>query len=115
MRYVIVDLDGASRAYFDTRGHILKALRDLEDETPGIAAELHVVTYDDSGARIRSPEPADSLLGSPVLDWSDVMPPAPPADVLIGGTVAHTRTAPTRPQAGPLSVGASTGPAVVPA
>jgi len=115
MRYVIVDLDGASRAYFDARGPALKALQELEEETQGIAAELYLVAYDDDGARVRGPEPADELLRAWVLDWSDVMPMAQPAAILIGGTVAQTHTSPSPPPPGRLSVGASRQPEEVPA
>lgn len=118
MRYVIVDLDGASRAYFGTRGEVLNELRHLEDETPGIATELYVAVYGDDGGPRKAPELADELLTNPVLDWSDVLPPAPPADVLIGSKIAHGTLAKTSRTSRPeirLSAGVSTPPGGVPA
>lgn len=77
MRYVLVDLDGASRDYFSTRGAAHLALEEIEAEAPGSASELYVVTYDDDGVRQGDPERGDELLTRPeivfsgVLDWSD--------------------------------------------
>jgi len=68
MRYVIVDLDGASREYFGTLGEVLKELRRLEDEAPGIAEELFVAVYGDDGAPRKPLEPAKELLANLVLD-----------------------------------------------
>lgn len=66
MRYVIVDLDGASRDYFRTRGAVREALIEIETEAPGTAAELYVVTYDDD-ERQGEPERGDELLASQVV------------------------------------------------
>lgn len=76
MRYVLVDLDGASRDYFATRGAVHDALCEIELEGEGAAAELYVVTYDDDGSKQGQPERGDELLarGEVVtvgaLDWS---------------------------------------------
>ncbi len=45
MRYVIVDLDGASRDYFDTQDAVGNALREAESDAAGAAADLYVVAY----------------------------------------------------------------------
>lgn len=65
MRYVIVDLDGASRDYFSSRGAVREALREAERDTPGIAAELYVIRYDGEGKRFGDPERGDELLRVP--------------------------------------------------
>lgn len=62
MHYVTVDLEGASRDYFDTRESLLDALRQIEVETPGATVELYVVTYDDAGVPQGEPERADEAL-----------------------------------------------------
>ena len=77
MRYVIVDLDGASRGHYSTRGAVRDALRDAEQDHPGIAEELYVTTYDDDRARVGKPERGDELLAEKVVisettfDWSE--------------------------------------------
>jgi hypothetical protein len=68
MRYVIVDMDGASRDYFSRRDDVREALRELEDEHPGIADDLLVMSYGDDGQRIGEPEPAVEVLASVVLE-----------------------------------------------
>lgn len=62
MRYVIVDLHGASRDYFDALGDVGSALREAEDDEPGIAAELYVVAYAESGERPAAPVRGDEWL-----------------------------------------------------
>lgn len=62
MRYVIVDLDGASRDYFSDRQALVDELRELEAEQPGSAIEFYVVSYDDDGLRVDEPERADEVL-----------------------------------------------------
>lgn len=77
MRYVIVDLDGAARDHLSNRTDVREALREAEDDTAGIAAELYVMTYDAYGDRVGSPERGDELLAGAttvvraVMDWSD--------------------------------------------
>jgi len=61
MRYVIVDLEGASRDYFETREAVREALGEAERDWPGAAAELYVVTYD-AGVELGEPERGDELL-----------------------------------------------------
>ena len=62
MRFVIVDLEGASRDYFSDRGDLVDALLELEVEHAGTATELFVVTYDDEGERLAEPERGDEVL-----------------------------------------------------
>lgn len=62
MRYVIVDLEGASRDYFATPEAVAEALLEIEADAPSSAAELYVVTYDDDGAQCGDPERGDELL-----------------------------------------------------
>jgi len=62
MRYVIVDMEGASREYFSRREDVRAALRELEAEQPGIAGDLLVLTYDDEGHLIGEPESAVDVL-----------------------------------------------------
>lgn len=64
MRYVIVDLEGASRDYFETSESAREALFEAELDAPGSAAELYVVTYDDTGTESGEPERGDELLRS---------------------------------------------------
>src|SRR5688572_6218775 len=61
MRYVIVDLEGASRDYFDDRQDLVQSLDEIENDHPGITAELFVVAYDAEGARVGKPERADEI------------------------------------------------------
>jgi hypothetical protein len=71
MRYVIVDLEGASRDYFGRRSDVRDALLEHEQERPGAAQELFVAKYDDmSGERIGELERGDEVLASTVLDSS---------------------------------------------
>jgi hypothetical protein len=69
MRYVLVDLEGASRDYFSSRDAAREALLEIEEEAPGASTELYVVAYDDDG-RAGRPERGDELLSTPVLDWA---------------------------------------------
>jgi len=62
MRYAVVDLDGASRDYFDTLDAVASALREAERDVSGAAAELYVVAYDDGGARLADPVRGDEWL-----------------------------------------------------
>lgn len=62
MRFVIVDLEGASRDYFSGRQDLVDALAELEAEQPGTAAEVFIVSYDEAGERVGEPERADELL-----------------------------------------------------
>jgi hypothetical protein len=62
MRYVIVDLDGASRDYFDTLDAVGSALREAESDAPGAAAELYVVAYSDGGDRMAETVRGDEWL-----------------------------------------------------
>jgi hypothetical protein len=47
MEYVLVDLDGASRDYFDTQGAVRAALKEL-----GEAAEFYVLVYNGAGEQL---------------------------------------------------------------
>ena len=69
MRYVIVDMEGASRDYFDTRDDVLEALRGLEEEHPGIAGELLVVTYDDEGRPVGEAESGEEVFKPLILEF----------------------------------------------
>lgn len=62
MRFVIVDLEGASRDYFSQRPDVVEALQELETEQPGTAADFYVVSYDAGGLRIAAPERGDEVL-----------------------------------------------------
>lgn len=70
MRYVIVDMDGASREYFSRRSDVREALLELEQEHAGIANELLVVRYDEDGLRVGEPESSFDVLRHEVLDGS---------------------------------------------
>lgn len=89
MRYVLVDLDGASREHLPTRGAVRMALEEIEADAPGSASELYVVTYDDGGVRQGEPERGDEVLArsqvvfSPALDWSDDESEEPPTELLV--------------------------------
>jgi hypothetical protein len=79
MRYVIVDLDGAAREHLSNRADLRDVLREVEADTPGIAAELYVLTYDAYGDRVGEAERGDELLapsmvicGEPMI-WGDPM------------------------------------------
>lgn len=90
MRYVIVDLDGASRDYFRTRGAVRDALVEIETEAPGTAAELYVMTYDDDDERQGEPERGDELLATRVvirepLDWSTGFEGPPTGALVVAG------------------------------
>ncbi len=118
MRYVIVDLDGASRAYFNTRGEIRSYLQDLRDDDAGIIADLFVVAYAEDGQRVGGPQSAEELVESPVLDWSDVLPVAPSGSSLVAfvlGTQEKIRTSTRAVANAHQHAGASTPPRVVPA
>lgn len=97
MRYVIVDLEGASRDYFATRGAVREALREIEAAAPGTTAELYVVTYDDDDVRRGDAERGDEMIAHPVvlflprLDWreaggSAADEDAPPTTVVSGAS-----------------------------
>lgn len=62
MRYVIVDLDGASRDYFATMEGAREAIYESEVDARGSAAELYVVAYADGGERVGDPVRGDELL-----------------------------------------------------
>jgi hypothetical protein len=64
MRYVIVDLEGASRDYFGERQELIEALEELGGEEPGTTAEVFIVTYDERGDRVGEPERGDEVLDS---------------------------------------------------
>lgn len=61
MRYVIVDLDGASRDYFQAPDAVRSALRDFESDG-GAVEDLFVVAYDANGDRLGSPVRGDDWL-----------------------------------------------------
>jgi hypothetical protein len=88
MRYVLVDLQGASREHFESRDAARNAILELEDEDPGVAGELYVVAYDDDGSQVGEPERGDELLSRPVLNWSDA--PAPDLTNLVRLVAAST-------------------------
>jgi hypothetical protein len=102
MRYVLVDLQGASREYFASRDAARNAILELEDEEQGIAAELYVVAYGDDGGRVGEPERGDELLSRPVLNWSDD-PAADPTSIVrlmatstvVSGASSTTQPPPT--------------------
>ncbi len=62
MRFVIVDLDGASRDYFSERQDVVEALEELESEHAGATGEVFVVTYDEQGSRVGEPERGDEIV-----------------------------------------------------
>ncbi len=62
MRIIMLDLEGASRDYFDSRQELVDALEELEAEEPGTAAELFVATYDDDGRLVAELERGDEVL-----------------------------------------------------
>lgn len=62
MRFVIVDLEGASRDYFSQLPDVVEALEELEAEQPGMAAELFISAYDAAGRLLAEPERGDELL-----------------------------------------------------
>jgi hypothetical protein len=68
MRYVIVDMDGASRDYFSRRKDVRDALRELEGEHPGIVGDLLVVTYGNDGQQIGKSEAAVEVLAAVPLE-----------------------------------------------
>jgi hypothetical protein len=78
MRYVLVDLQGASREHFESRDAARNAVLELEDEDPGVAGEVYMLAYDDDGSQVGEPERGDELLSRPVLNWSD----APALDLM---------------------------------
>lgn len=49
MRYVVVDQEGASRAYFGSLGEVRAWARSLKAEDPEFLSELLLLTYDASG------------------------------------------------------------------
>lgn len=51
-RYVIVDLEGASRDYFDYLDDLAAWLQRATQKHPGVERELLVRTYDDAGKKI---------------------------------------------------------------
>lgn len=62
MRFVIVDLEGASRDYFSDRQDLVDALLELETECPGAAGEVFAMTYDEANERVGEPIRGDELL-----------------------------------------------------
>ena len=62
MRYVIVDLYGASREHLDSAEELMDVLREIEDDAAGSTAELFVVTYDEDGNRLDQTRRADEVL-----------------------------------------------------
>ncbi len=70
MRFVLVDLDGASRDYFADRREVREALVEAEADFQGGAAELYVLTYDDAGNRLGDGIRGDEWLARRVLTGS---------------------------------------------
>jgi hypothetical protein len=62
MRFVIVDLEGASRDYFSEWQDLVEALTELEAEAPGTTEEVFVMTYDEANERCGEPERGDEVL-----------------------------------------------------
>jgi hypothetical protein len=72
MRYVIIDLDGASRGHFDVFSDLLEVIDDVRRDDPEMVDELHVLQYDDDGERVGAPIPALTLLPQNAADVADV-------------------------------------------
>ena len=60
--YVLVDKDGRSREYFDTRDDAIEHLRCEEQGAPGITAGWMLQAYDDDGKEACDTEHAADLL-----------------------------------------------------
>ena len=107
MRYVIVDLEGASRDYFSERQDLVDAIAEVEADQPGAADELFIMTYDEAGERTGDPERGDELLarysGAKTYRYDSVRLAA------WGGSVGRVTV---RPESAPV---AGRSPAAVPA
>lgn len=62
MEYVLVDRDGRSREYFDTRDEAIEHLQREELENAGLTARWMLVVQDDDGCPVGDPEWAADLL-----------------------------------------------------
>lgn len=62
MRWVIIDDEGASRAYFGSISDLLHALDEIVGEDPGIIGEFAVLAYDHQGNRVGDAIEAKNLV-----------------------------------------------------
>jgi hypothetical protein len=61
MRYVIVDLEGASRGHFATYSDLLEVIDETRADDPSLLNDLLVLRYDDGGGRVGDPIQAGQL------------------------------------------------------
>jgi hypothetical protein len=64
MEYVLSDSNGRTRDYFDDRDDAMAALREEEQDEPGITTGWMLLTFDDDGQEVGEPEWAEDLLAA---------------------------------------------------
>ena len=73
MRYVIADAEGASRGHFDDYGDVLEVIDEARRDDRALLGELMILRYDEHGARVGEPVPAERLAHQAARDSAVVI------------------------------------------